>query len=102
MPTAADVAAYLDRTDVHDLAAKHLPIVEAMVKSYTRGVGFDETGAPDEAVSAVIVSACARLTSNPDSTISVSVDEYQTRKTVFEGFTLLERIILDNYRRKAA
>lgn len=103
--TATDVADYLgrgDETDLVALAGQHLPIVTEWVKSYTRGVGFDEVNDPDAAVSAVIVAATARLTNNPDGTVTVSVDDYQTRKTVFEGFNLIERQILDGYRRKAA
>lgn len=102
---AADVADYLGRGDESDLVALagvHLPIVSAWVKSYTRGVGFDVFDEPDDAVAAVITAATARLTNNPDGTVTVSVDDYQTRKTVFEGFNLIERAILDGYRRKAA
>jgi phenylpyruvate tautomerase PptA (4-oxalocrotonate tautomerase family) len=99
-----DVADYLGRgddTEFVTLAGKHLVIVSEMVKAYTRGLGFtvDE---PNAAIAAVIVSATARLSSNPDGTITVSIDDYQTRKTVFEGFSIAERVILDGYRRKAA
>lgn len=38
---------------------------------------------------------------DPD-TITVLVDGYQTRKLVFEGFSVAERVILDGYRRKTA
>lgn len=105
IPTAADVADFLDRGDdtaLVALAGAHLPIVQEWVKAYTRGVGFDVAGEPNDAIAGVIVSACARLTSNPDSTITVAVDDFQTRKTVFEGFSLIERLVLDGYRRKAA
>ena len=103
--TASDVADYLGRGDdaeIIALAETHLPIVTAWVKSYTRGVGFDFFGDPDDAVAAVITAATARLTNNPDGTVTVSLDDYQTRMTVFEGFNLIERAILDGYRRKAA
>jgi hypothetical protein len=103
--TAADVAGYLgrgDETDLVALAGAHLPIVTEWVRAYTRGVGFDEVGDPEGPVAAVITAATARLTNNPDGTITVSVDDYQTRKTVFEGFNLIERAVLDGYRRKAA
>lgn len=101
---AQDVASFLGRgddTEFVTLAGTHLPVVTEMVKGYTRGLGFtaDE---PNAAIAAVIVSATARLSANPDGTITVSIDDYQTRKTVFEGFSIAERVILDNYRRKAA
>ncbi|WP_448810468.1 hypothetical protein [Agromyces bauzanensis] len=103
-PTGQQVADYLDRgddTQLVALAGVHLPLVSAMVKAYTRGVGFT-IDVPDETLEAVIVSACARLTANPDGTITEAVDDYQTRRTVFEGFNLIERAVLDGYRRKAA
>ncbi|MGV8881653.1 MAG: hypothetical protein ACOH19_05830 [Rhodoglobus sp.] len=99
-----DVADFLGRGDDSELvtlAGGHLVIVSEMVKAYTRGLGFtaDE---PNPAIAAVIVSATARLSANPDGTVTVSIDDYQTRKTVFEGFSIAERVILDGYRRKAA
>lgn len=103
MPVAADVAQFLGRGDDDDLvtlAGAHLPIVTEMVRAYTRGVGFT-VGQPNDAVAAVIVSATARLSSNPDGTVTVAVDDYTTRKTVFEGFSIAERVILDGLRRKA-
>lgn len=103
VPVAADVAQFLGRGDDDDLvtlAGAHLPIVTEMVKAYTRGVGFT-AGEPSAALAAVIVSATARLSSNPDGTITVAVDDYSTRKTVFESFSLVEHVILDGYRRKA-
>lgn len=104
-PTATQVAEYLGRGDdpnIVALAGVHLPVVTEWVRAYTRGVGFDIAGMPDGPVAAVITAATARLTSNPDGTITVSIDDYQTRKTVFEGFNLIERAVLDGYRRKAA
>lgn len=104
-PTAVDVARYLGQGDdasVVALAEAHLPVITAWVKSYTRGVGFDDHDQPDDAIAAVITAATARLTNNPDGLIMVSIDDYQARKVVFEGFNLIERSILDGYRRKAA
>ncbi|MBG6237388.1 hypothetical protein IWX78_000331 [Mycetocola sp. CAN_C7] len=103
-PTATDVANYLDRGDDFELvtlAGVHLPLITQLVKAYTRGNGFT-ADVPDDIVRAVIISATARLTQNPDGTITVNIDDFQTRKTVFEGFSLIERVVLDGYRRKAA
>lgn len=105
MPSAADVATFLDRGDdpkLVALAGQHLPLITEMVRTYTRGVGFDVFDQPNYALAAVIVSATARLTNNPEGTITFSIDDYQTRKTVFEGFSLIERSVLDAFRRKAA
>lgn len=102
---AEAVADYLgrgDETDLVALAGVHLPIVTEWVKSYTRGIGFDELDTPADPIAAVIIAATARLTNNPDGEITVTVDDYSTRKTVFEGFSLIEGLVLDDYRRKAA
>ena len=102
--TGTDVAEYLGRGDDFDLVAlagRHVVVVTEMVTAYTRGKGFDLFNQPNTALAAVIVSATARLSNNPDGTITVSVDDFQTRKTVFEGFSLAEHIILNGYRRKA-
>ncbi|TFD80542.1 hypothetical protein [Cryobacterium psychrophilum] len=105
IPTAEAVAAYLgqgDDFDVVTLAGAHLPLIVEIVRTYTRGRGFDTFDQPLPSVAAVIISATARLTNNPEGTITVSIDDYQTRRTVFEGFSLIERQVLDSYRRKAA
>ena len=102
--TGTDVAEYLGRGDEFDLATlagRHVVVVSEMVRAYTRGKGFDVNSEPNTALAAVIVSATARLSNNPDGTITISVDDYQTRKTVFEGFSLAEHVILNAYRRKA-
>ena len=103
--TGTDVAEYLGRGDdvgLATLAGRHVVVVSEMVKAYTRGKGFDLGLNPNAALAAAIISATARLSSNPDGTITVSVDDYQTRKTVFEGFTIAEHLILNRYRRKAS
>ena len=101
----AAVAEYLGRGDEPEtvaLAGVHAQLVTEWVRTYTRGVGFYPEGIPEDPIAAVIISATARLTQNPDSTITVTVDDYSARKTVFEGFTLIERAVLDAYRRKTA
>ena len=103
--TGTDVAEYLGRGDdvgLATLAGRHVVVVSEMVKAYTRGKGFDLGLNPNAALAAAIISATARLSSNPDGTITVSVDDYQTRKTVFEGFNIAEHTILNGYRRKAS
>ena len=104
-PTAADVARFLGQggdTSLVALAGEHLPIITAWVSTYTRGVGFDQQGDPNDAVAAVIVAATARLTQNPEGKITVAIDDYSARMTVFEGFSIIERMVLDGFRRKTA
>jgi len=101
-PIGLDVAAFLgqggDATLVA-LADEHLPIITAMVRSYTRDRGFTGTSPADD-IRAVIVCATARMLTNPEQTRSV-VGSVQT----FEGFTgwsLAETCVLNRYRRRAA
>jgi hypothetical protein len=101
--TGLDVAQFLGDTtvDTVELADRHLPLVLEMVRTYTRGRGFTG-GEPTPAVRAVVISATARLTANPDSIITLAVDDYSVRRTVFEGFSLIEKMTLDGFRRKTA
>ncbi|MGY1680722.1 hypothetical protein [Geodermatophilus sp. SYSU D01176] len=104
-PIAEDVAAYLGRpgdTTVVGLAEHHLPIVEAMVRRYVRGNGFDAAGFPDGDLSAVIVSCTARAVSNPAHTVTEAIDDFNIRHGVFNGWTLPELAILHSYRRRTA
>ena len=105
-PTAADVAAYLGRgddTQLVALAGVHLPLVTEWARTHTRGVGFDEfTDDPADPIAAVIVSATARLSANPELLQSETIGDYNARYTAFQGWSILERAVLDAYRRKAA
>ena len=104
-PIAEDVAAYLGRPGdptVVGLAEQHLPIVEAMVRRYVRGNGFDATGTPDADLSAVIVSCTARAVSNPSQTVTETLGTFSVRYGVFNGWTLPELAILHSYRRRTA
>ena len=103
-PTAAQVAAYLGQSDNEHLVALagvHLPLITEMARTHTRGVGFTD-GIPNEAIAAVIVSATARITSNPASKQMDQAGPFTTRYTVFQGWSLLERSVLDAHRRRAA
>lgn len=104
MVTALDVAKFLGRGDdsaLVALAGEHLPLVTEMAKTHTRGVGFD-AGVPNDAIAAVITSATARLVNNPELLQSEQIGDYSARYTVFQGWSILERAVLDAYRRKAA
>lgn len=105
MPTAQGVADFLgqgDDTDVVALAGSHLPIVLEAVKAYTRGGGFDETGAlPDTDVEAVIVSATARSVRNPSQDTWQRAGSFSHRPGIFDGWTLAELAILHRHRRRA-
>ena len=104
VPTAANVASFLGRdgdTKVTALAGQHLPIVTAMAATHTRDNGFT-AGAPDSTIEAVIVAATARLTNNPGLLVSETIGDYSARYTSFQGWSIIERAVLDSYRRKSA
>lgn len=104
-PLAKRVAASLDRKGVaatEELASEHLAIVRAFVYGYTRGRGFTDKDImlPIKLVEMVIVSACMRLTPNPDQLDSYTAGDYSERGATLKGFTLPELAVLNNYRRR--
>lgn len=111
MPTTADVTNWLGdlagRASADALAA-HLDAATTMVRSYTRGAGFDDTtGEPNDELAAVIVSLAARSVLNPTAVRSAGFDatgEYsEQRMHAFPGgFTLLETVVLNRYRLRTA
>jgi len=101
-PLGYDVAAFLGQGDDATLVAladQHLPIVTAMVRSYTRDRGFTGTEPADD-LAAVIVCATARLMTNPEQVRSV-VGSVQTFPG-FTGWSLAELFVLNRYRKRAA
>lgn len=84
------------------LIITNLEIVRELVSEYTRGKGFDVDGNPTPGLEAVIVSATARITQNPEGVITETIGDYSVRRSVFTGFSLVEKLVLDGYRRRAA
>lgn len=106
-PLAARVAAHVGRRDdvvTISQASDHLMTVRAFVWGYTRGRGFIERDIanPVSNLEAVIVSACTRLTANPEQVTYYTAGDYSERGSVLTGFTLPELAVLNNYRRRAA
>lgn len=101
---AQEVAAALDRDgdlDTIKLAETHAPLVTVFVRSYTRGRGFLE-GEPNADLRAVIVSATTRWTVNAEQSRQYSAGDYSETGATLTGFSLLERHVLNLYRRRAA
>lgn len=101
---AEEVAAALDRDgdpDTIKLAETHVPLVTVFVRSYTRGRGFLE-GAPNDDLRAVIISATTRWTVNAEQSRQYSAGDYSESGATLTGFSLLERHVLNLYRRRAA
>lgn len=104
IPTAAKVAAYLGKADdyaIVSLAEQHLPIVTAFTAAYTRDNGFTN-GVPSDSLAAVIISATARLVTNPEQAERVTVGDYSETFATFAGWTLPELAVLHLYRRRTA
>lgn len=100
MPDADDLRAYIDAPVSAGQAAAVIGVVRAMVSAYTRGVGFDN-GDPNDELSAVILSASARLLATTSGAIQESIGPIQVRWADAFGFTLPELAVLNRYRRRA-
>lgn len=101
-PTAKDVADFMGQGDdptVVALASKSLPLVTAMARSYTRGVGFHRDG-PAEDLAAVITVATARMVANPEQ-VDIHAGEVAVTGG-FSGWSLAELFVLNRYRKRAA
>lgn len=103
-PTGLEVAGFLGRGDDLDLvslAFEHLPLVTTFARAYTRGKGFDATGEPNAELAAVIVTATARLVTNPTADRREQLGEYG--RTPHEaGWSLPELDVLHRYRKRTA
>lgn len=102
-PLAERQAAHIGRAgdrEAIELANMHLPVVEAFVHGYTRGRGFTD-GVPAHPLEHVIISAAARLVTNPEQVHQYTTGDYSERPAVLTGWTLAELSILNNYRRRA-
>lgn len=101
MPTLVDLERFVGRPVAPTEALVHIETVTALVRAYTRGRGFTD-GTPEPEVDAVILTATARLITNPTANITETIGEFTTRPSVFNGFNLVETLVLNNYRRRAA
>lgn len=104
LPTAEQVAAHLQwDADTADTITPHLEATTLFVRAYTRGVGFTLTTEGQfchDDIGAVIVSATCRSVTNPEQVTRVEVGSYNALPARFEGFTLAEQVVLNNYRRR--
>ena len=79
-----------------------VPLVTVMARAYTRGGGFTN-GRPNEEIMAVITTAAARLAANGAQTRQATTAGVFTQdlKSAFEGWTLVEQMVLNRYRTRA-
>jgi hypothetical protein len=103
VPTIEDVAAFAGRSSTTGIES-HLGGAIALVRSYTRGIGFADypDDLPDD-IAAVIVSLAARAFDNPSAVRSLSIPEaVGTVYAITGGLSWLERVTLARYRRRTA
>ena len=97
----ADVAQLMGQPDNPDLIAvidQALETIYQLVSAYTRGVGF-VGGVPNPELRAVIRTATARLTANPEQ-VGSTVGGV-TVAGGFNGWSLAELAVLNRYRKRA-
>lgn len=100
-PKVAAYAGRPDHAETIEIAQAQLPVVAEYVRGHTRGRGF-ENAVPASPLLAVIVSACARLVTNPEQIQYYSVGDYSERPAMLAGWTLTELDVLRRYRRTQA
>jgi hypothetical protein len=100
-PSAENLTNYTGTPVSADQAAAVIGVVKAMVSAHTRGIGFTE-GEPNTELSAVILSAAARLLVNTSGLAREQMGALavQYGSAAF-GFTLPELGILNRYRERA-
>ncbi len=95
---------FLGRSDISTRTLDdHVELVLAFVRAYTRGQGFpepDDGTLPDD-LAAVVVTATARLVTNPAQLEREHAGEYVAVGS-FAGWTLPELAVLHRYRRRTA
>ena len=105
-PTGQDVLTFLGRSGGSMTQADaHVDHVTAMVRACTRGRGFVTGTEPKIAadLAAVIVTAAARLVTNPHGLREQEASGVATvTYNEFRGFNLAEQMVLNSHRRRAA
>lgn len=100
---ADQVAAFLGKPDdaaTIATAEQAVPVVTVMVKAYVRGgPGWE----PNDELDAVIVTAAARMVSNPSGLpMDFTTGSFsQSIRGAFQGWTLAELFVLNRYRKRA-
>ncbi|PVA40351.1 hypothetical protein DDJ98_01605 [Mycobacteroides abscessus] len=98
-PTPAELGALLGRSVTAEQANAVLVVVTGHARAYTRGRGFSDS-APNADVHAVILSAAARLITNPGQ-VGRSVihgPEQASWQAAPFAWSVAERLTLDRYR----
>jgi hypothetical protein len=100
---AEQVAAFLGKPDdaaTIATAEQAIPVVTVMAKAYVRGgAGW----VPNDELDAVIVTATARMVSNPGQLpVDMTAGSFgHSIRGAFQGWTLAELFVLNRYRKRA-
>lgn len=97
-----DLETLIGRKVSAEQAEAVIAIVTSMARAYTRGTGFT-AGEPNEDIRAVILTASARLLSNPSGLLfddSVGPESVSYR-SAFTSWTTAELFTLNRYRVRA-
>lgn len=90
----------LGSTELADVHVRHLT---DLVHLYVRGQGFDTTAEQvHPALRSVILSAAARSYASPTNAKRVEIANYSEVFAAFEGWTLIERATLHEFRARTA
>jgi hypothetical protein len=98
VPTGQDVADFLGAGSDTALVARcneTLLVIKPLARRHTRGNGWESSTVAAE-IAAVIVAATARLAANPEQ-IDTQVGTVSVRGG-FRGWSLVERMVLDDFR----
>jgi len=103
-PSPVDLQRYLGwpllDEEQQEAAQAHLDRATTLTMAYTRGRGFLQ-GWMAPALRAVVLSLAARSLTNPTSASRTSAGQWASSPGLPE-FTLIDRLTLDNWRRRAA
>lgn len=105
LPTGADVASYLGRTQDVTFTAqadKAAAAAYEFAKSYCRGRGFEDDEDVPSDIRMVIITSAARLATNPTMLRAEQAESYASNSGPDGWFAPLEMVVLHRYRRRVA
>jgi len=105
LPTGTDVAAYLGRTQDSGFIAQANSAVAAsyeFAKAYCRGRGFEDDEDVPGDLRQAIVTAAARLATNPNMLRGESAESYASSSGHDGVWAPIELTVLSRYRRRYA
>lgn len=102
-PTPQDLSVFIGRQVDSGQAEAVLTIVSALATSYTRGNGFSQLGEPNGDIRAVIMTAAARLLTDPSQNLTDrQMGPFRVSyRQDGSSWTTAELAVLNRYRERA-